>query len=249
MAKLSIADEKLIQRAVQVTGHSAEYASISQWLDPENRRSLCQVLWDFTKLDTQSRTDRRNARKLRDSLCSLGACREAVQRASQPPARKKTDKEKWLDFMKPPPLPDDYEGGGFMGLSASMVPEYWHGTMYYCPDTESDYYPSDMFSKDWVAEQEECDEVAEETGWFARLTMPGYTDSTEWSGAFETEREARKFMMEHWDTHPTTGEDIQWDYMDSQAEERIVDDVQDPDHPTRKKTSGLMSLPSWGGRR
>jgi hypothetical protein len=32
-----------------------------------------------------------------------------------PPAQK-TEKERWMDFMKPPPLPDDYEGGGFMGL-------------------------------------------------------------------------------------------------------------------------------------
>jgi hypothetical protein len=28
----------------------------------------------------------------------------------------KTERERWMEFMKPPPLPDDYEGGGFLGL-------------------------------------------------------------------------------------------------------------------------------------
>jgi hypothetical protein len=38
-------------------------------------------------------------------------------------------------------------------------------------------------------------------GWFGRFTMPGYLDSTDWSGPFETEEETKEYLDE------TYGED------------------------------------------
>jgi len=39
-------------------------------------------------------------------------------------------------------------------------------------------------------------EMEEATGWFARLSAPGYLDATEWSGPFESEDEATEYLDE-----------------------------------------------------
>lgn len=46
-------------------------------------------------------------------------------------------------------------------------------------------------------------------GWFARLSAPGYMDCTEWSGPFDTEKEAREHIADMFDVDPDTGEDIE----------------------------------------
>ncbi len=33
-------------------------------------------------------------------------------------------------------------------------------------------------------------------GWFGRLSAPGYLDSTDWSGPFDSEKEAQAFLNE-----------------------------------------------------
>jgi hypothetical protein len=46
------------------------------------------------------------------------------------------------------------------------------------------------------------------TGWFCRLSAPGYMDCTDWSGPFETEQEARDHIAETYDVDPETGDDV-----------------------------------------
>ena len=37
-------------------------------------------------------------------------------------------------------------------------------------------------------------EIARKTGFFSRLSMPGYLDCTEWHGPFDTERKAAEYL-------------------------------------------------------
>ncbi len=37
------------------------------------------------------------------------------------------------------------------------------------------------------------------TGWYCRLSAPGYLDSTEWSGPFESEEEAMASLVDTFD--------------------------------------------------
>jgi len=39
-------------------------------------------------------------------------------------------------------------------------------------------------------------DISEEKGWFARLSAPGYLDATEWSGPFDSEKEAEEYLDE-----------------------------------------------------
>jgi len=42
--------------------------------------------------------------------------------------------------------------------------------------------------------------------WFCRLSAPGYLDCTDWSGPFDTLKEAQEHIEETWDVDPETGE-------------------------------------------
>lgn len=42
----------------------------------------------------------------------------------------------------------------------------------------------------------EPEDVVTESGWYARLSAPGYLDCTEWSGPFDTEEEAIEELKE-----------------------------------------------------
>jgi hypothetical protein len=107
---------------------------------------------------------------------------------------------------------------------AFMVPEYWYGTMLSCPDDDSGLYPAEDFSKSQVAHFEDCDEddILEEQGWWVRLSAPGYSDATDWSGPYETERQAREFVLDFHEAHPDTGDEMQWDYVDDDVMERLL---------------------------
>ena len=132
---------------------------------------------------------------------------------------------------------------------AFMTPEYWFGKMYTCPDSEAGPYPSDYFTKEQVEDLDDCHgEVEEEIGWWCRLSASGYSDATEWSGPYETEREAREAIMDMFEVHPDTGDEMDWDYVDEQVIERILNDVQHPDHATHKKRGLFLWLPSWRTR-
>jgi len=44
--------------------------------------------------------------------------------------------------------------------------------------------------------------------WFARMSAPGYLDSTEWGGPFDTIEEARKYIKDTYDVDPYTGNEL-----------------------------------------
>jgi len=46
------------------------------------------------------------------------------------------------------------------------------------------------------------------SGFFARLSAPGYLDCTEWSGPFETYEEAQQWVEEFYQVDPETGEEL-----------------------------------------
>lgn len=58
--------------------------------------------------------------------------------------------------------------------------------------------PAKYFDPASLADQYKGDvaDVETVTGWFARLSAPGYMDCTEWSGPFATEEEAREHLIE-----------------------------------------------------
>jgi hypothetical protein len=93
--------------------------------------------------------------------------------------------------------------------AAFMKPEYWKGTMYEA-GSESNLYPADQFTKEQVAEQEDCDpaDIQTQTGVWARLSAPGYTDATDWSGPFESQVQAQKYIEEQYDVDALTGDDL-----------------------------------------
>jgi hypothetical protein len=53
------------------------------------------------------------------------------------------------------------------------------------------------------------EEVERVSGWFARLSAPGYLDATPWAGPFETEQEAREYIEETWEVDPDTGDSLE----------------------------------------
>jgi len=63
--------------------------------------------------------------------------------------------------------------------------------------------PYDLCSRDELPEYttnagfEEYWEVEEKEGWLARMTMPGYLDSTEWT-IHDSEEEAEKYLEEYY---------------------------------------------------
>jgi hypothetical protein len=51
-------------------------------------------------------------------------------------------------------------------------------------------------------------EVVQRKFW-SRLTAPGYLDSTDWLGPFDTFEEARTALYETYDVDPETGDDLE----------------------------------------
>ena len=47
-----------------------------------------------------------------------------------------------------------------------------------------------------------------EKGWWARLSASGYLDCTDWHGPFPGLEEARNCIVDTYDVHPDTGEDL-----------------------------------------
>ncbi len=39
-------------------------------------------------------------------------------------------------------------------------------------------------------------------GWFGRLSAPGFFDCTDWSGPFDSEKEAKEFLSDMYDGEP-----------------------------------------------
>lgn len=81
--------------------------------------------------------------------------------------------------------------------------DWWHVVPKEHED-EQTYVPADLFTEKQAVEyicgtsilgMEAAKEVNKVTGWGARLSAPGYLDSSEWE-LFETEEEARTYLME-----------------------------------------------------
>lgn len=88
---------------------------------------------------------------------------------------------------------------------AFMQPVYENGTFVRITDASGESW---SVPKDASLPLEDGETSEEETGWFYRLSAPGYMDCTEWTGPFKTEEEAREDCRETWDVDPDTGDEL-----------------------------------------
>lgn len=98
---------------------------------------------------------------------------------------------------------------------AFMQPQYTNEDFYEVTTTEGEGWlvpaegfgddpdPSDFADYIEFGEPEEIEKVS---GWFARLSAPGYMDATEWGGPFKTKKEAKKYIEDTWEVDPETGD-------------------------------------------
>ena len=100
---------------------------------------------------------------------------------------------------------------------AFMIPEYEKSTFYEVESTtgEGSLVPGDLVGKspdledftDYI-EGGDPESFEQVSGWFARLSAPGYMDATDWSGPFDTIEEARKHIEDTFEVDPKSGEPL-----------------------------------------
>jgi hypothetical protein len=101
---------------------------------------------------------------------------------------------------------------------AFMVPVYEKSEFVRCEmHGEVSSVPADCYN-----EADHGTAIERETGWFYRLSAPGYMDCTEWSGPFATEADARADCRETHDVDPETGDDLPPENCDSSALDTIA---------------------------
>lgn len=101
---------------------------------------------------------------------------------------------------------------------AFMVPEYFNGRMLRAENSrgESELFPADMpheaidyaLGPNRVWDESEQAFVETQEGWFCRLSAPGYTDCTEWSGPFLTLSLAKAEIARVFEVDPDTGDEL-----------------------------------------
>ena len=102
---------------------------------------------------------------------------------------------------------------------AFMKPEYEHATKarpWYRVETTAGIFivPGDLVGvnpsledlADYVEGAPQSFEPV--SGYFARLSAPGYLDATEWSGPFDPVEEAQNYIRDTYDVDPDTGDDL-----------------------------------------
>lgn len=93
-----------------------------------------------------------------------------------------------------------------------MQPQYQNGQFFQVQGPDGPVYvPSEDYS-----EQAHGEILSRETGWFARLSMPGYLDCTEWEGPFGSEEEAQEHVSDTHGVHPISGEVFALDFEDEE---------------------------------
>jgi len=94
--------------------------------------------------------------------------------------------ESWADKLLKP----DIQHGEWWSVDSDVL----------CGDDEQLHFPSDLFTKEQVfdmfADHVTRDDIELEKKWGARMSAPGYLDSTTWA-LFDTEEEAKEHLMEY----------------------------------------------------
>lgn len=102
---------------------------------------------------------------------------------------------------------------------AFMQPEYTNEDFY---DVENDYGESWLVPADLVGSSPSLEDFRDyvegepadfekQSGWFFRLSAPGYMDATEWSGPYGSLQEAKKELEELYEVDPDTGEELAYE--------------------------------------
>jgi ribosomal protein L40E len=96
-----------------------------------------------------------------------------------------------------------------------MQPDIFHGAMINVDTNAGSFLvPADVFDPQEPLEGTEGSELYETeevTGWFARLSSPGYLDRTDWIGPYGTEREAKVGLAEAYDICVDCGANLDHD--------------------------------------
>ena len=92
-----------------------------------------------------------------------------------------------------------------------MQPDVRHGTFYYFAETD-EYHPPETMDMSSVAQ-----DIA--TGWWARLSAPGFLDCTDWQGPYDSEEKALEELAETFDLCRNCWEQC-WEGPDGDCEER-----------------------------
>lgn len=171
---------------------------------PSNtKKKLLQTYFGKVKL-TGDVTSKKNMKLLRDTLVA------AVKKDLG-----------WLEFVAEQILDGSVAelgqvlGGGERAASvktaAFMKPQYWKTTMYTVDTNEgTQVYPKDDFTPEQIAKQEgvSVEDIEESSGWFCRLSAPGYMDATDWGGPFANKQLAMQHIENMYDVDPETGDDL-----------------------------------------
>ena len=102
---------------------------------------------------------------------------------------------------------------------AFMEPEYEHATHHNPWYSVETTHGTELVPGDLVGYRPTLADLAEYTegeprsfepvtGYFARLSAPGYLDTTDWSGPFATLEEAMADIRTTYDVDPETGDDL-----------------------------------------
>ena len=95
-----------------------------------------------------------------------------------------------------------------------MQPETMYG-LWYIMETKykgTCCFPAEYFSKEELLKQAAngvtLEDIEEKVGWCSRLQAPGYLDTTEWDGPYDTEEEALEELKSlYWDDDDEEEED------------------------------------------
>lgn len=94
------------------------------------------------------------------------------------------------------------------------LPDY-EETIADCPDgtDPDDYYKEVAFAAvAGYCENVECYEIEEKSGWYGRISAPGYMDASDWSGPYDSEAECKRALCEDYDMCPACGQSTSDDY-------------------------------------
>ena len=97
-------------------------------------------------------------------------------------------------------------------MSAFMKPEVVYDTFVRVESTAGGFLvPADVVGDGPVRDFIEGEPISSEkvTGYFARLSAPGYLDATDWSGPFITEAAAREHIERFYDVCADCGSDFE----------------------------------------
>lgn len=87
-----------------------------------------------------------------------------------------------------------------------MIPQYIKDVFV---DVENDIDGTFAIQQEYYSEDMGSIVDTYESAYWCRLSAPGYMDCTDWTGPFDTIKEARESIIELWEVDPDTGDRLE----------------------------------------